>query len=409
VEAAFSRLALLPAVPENNPYSLKSFTIYFAAAVILLLQHSCSPHQPMKVEEGGGSYSINLQDAPPIVLDSLIEDIKIIPIKSNSRKSIGIGDIGVISKILSLHDTLFLLNSKFNSINTIDPDGNYLYNIGKIGLHEDAFIRAEDLVYNKFERLLCVVCNSPAKTVEYSSQGKFIKAIKSPFYSSSINIETPDLIYHYVNQNNSRIANGHNLLLTDGDYKYVDGSFAFSKIHTGMLEYTGGFFSTKNAVYFNNAYSNKIFKMRGTVVSEYANVTSTSQRSLKDSLNKDKQNFLGKIFIETDRYLLFNYVIDNLYSLFLYDKAARKVYSLASDFSSLGFILKLSNIAAQGDEFDYETVVDLKMLKGYVSQYIPLFEQKYPTLYHELFENREGRDTTTTKELQLAIVKLKFH
>ena len=269
----------------------------------------------------GGDINIVVHDIENS-LDTVISDVDVVHLDFKNSKTPF--DIGGVSKILYADHKYFVLDGRYNIIKAFDEKGAYLFDIGTLGVIDSAFIRVEDLVFNSHNKTIWVVCNNPSKIAEFNLNGKFIKTIKPGFFASSVAIIDPGTYYYYVNQNESLQSQKKNLLFTNEENKIIEKYFDFPEGDPGMIEYTGGLYKTHDSSYFNPPFTGQYYLLRGESIKEKYNIQFVAD-SLKIAHPWDY--YPGKLFIETDRYLIFNLFSPSIIKTVVYNRITGKVYS----------------------------------------------------------------------------------
>ena len=324
-------------------------------------------------------------------LDSAVSGIEVV--RLNFRSSQTPFDVGSISKMLYLAHRYYLLDSKFNIIKAFDDKGAYLFDIGTIGVVDSAFIRVEDIAYNSYNQTLWVVCNNPSKVVEFSLDGRFIRVVHPGFFASGVSFAGPGEYFYYVNQNNSSQAEGQNLLFTVDEGRVLGKYFGFPPGDTAMIEYTGGLYTTGNRVYFNPPFTGRYFSLTGDSIDE-AYTIQFGPDSLRQVHPRDY--YPGRLFIETNKYLVFNTISPTLVKSVVYDKMSGRLYSSNNNRSILGF-LSDCGVGTQTED-GIVFLKDLSLYKPSPGDDHNAMKVRYPDAYKEVF--------TTDSTARFSLVKM---
>ncbi|WP_315823541.1 6-bladed beta-propeller [Paraflavitalea speifideaquila] len=148
-------------------------------------------------------------------LATYIDSVRLVPLEVNDNAIIS--SPSGIHKILYKENKYFLLDDKYMAIKVFDSTGKYLYNMGSLGVGKGQFSRVEDMEYNPVHHSILVLCNNPCKMIEFSLNGVLLREVRLEFWATSFAIASSNAWIFYVNQNNSKVSEDKNMILSDSN------------------------------------------------------------------------------------------------------------------------------------------------------------------------------------------------
>lgn len=195
--------------------------------------------------------SINPKIDNSILASEIFQNIKLIPLETNS-KSI----IGEIDKIQFYDGNYFILDRrKQKAVFVFDSLGSFIQKIGNVGKGPGEYIDPVDFIIKNNE--IEILARFLKKRIKYSLNGDLIKEDIIPFYATKFyQFENGDYIYyHYKPEHNNM---DHHIIIAsqNGDIinKYLprNESFIYASDHMNFCSY-------RNQLYFSKCFNNNIF------------------------------------------------------------------------------------------------------------------------------------------------------
>ena len=183
--------------------------ILFPLLVLIILPLSCKEHSrnfSEKVE--GVSPLVNVENPVEVHIDlnkdclpydSLMTEINYVKLETT-----GDNLIGEISQLLFVDDKIIVVDSwKSKTITVYDMKGHYLNQIGSLGQgpQEYAFFTHVSLTPNK--KMLVVTDMGSTSLKYYTIDGQFVQSVKCPYWFSSSEFVTDNLIAGYDSEGNA--------------------------------------------------------------------------------------------------------------------------------------------------------------------------------------------------------------
>ena len=360
--------------------------------------YSCSSSDAGKIRiADGNDIQIDLKDKQiQHSIDTLVEAIQCIRLEDSGKAKLsGVQGLG---KVIIKNDTIYILDKAYSSIKAYSDSGRYLFNVGETGLTDDKYLRVEDMVYNQVRNTLWVLCNTPKKIAEYSLDGHFLRKINIGFFASSVGISSANVLYYYANQNNSPVTEKKNLLITDSNNNITDRQFDFLKNDKAMFDFTGGIFETGGRMFFNPPYSGSYYLLGPGKIEKRYTVDLGDSPSDQGNMMRP---CLGKSFIESDEYVIFNYQKGGIFRTGVYNTKNKNVYTNDISLSPINFLFN-SKVMLQ-DKKDLVLFLEPKYLQEVLKKNEPILKARFPDAYEKLID----RDTTA-KNTGIVMVKLKL-
>lgn len=368
------------------------------AVVCIISLYSCASDKKKIVISEGPDIHIDIKNRQhQHSIDSLIGDIQCVRLEDTGKAKLS-GAQG-LEKAIFRNDTVYILDKGFSSIKAYNSTGKYLFNVGGPGLTGGEYLRVEDMVYNPVRNTLWVLCNNPRKIVEYSLDGHYLRKINIKFFASAVGIVSSGTFYYYANQNNSEQAKKKNLLLTDSNNTVVGREFDFLKDQNFMLDFTGGIFETNGKLFFNPPYTGAYYLLGPDKVEKSYTVDLGENSAAGPGGNV--RPCLGKSFIESDEYVIFNYMKNGIPFTGVYDTKNKNVYTNDMSFCPINFLFN-SKVMAQ-DNKDVVLFLEPKYLQDILKRNESTMKQRFPDAYEKLI----GRDSTTGAGITMVKLKLK--
>ena len=356
--------------------------------LLLCLIYSCSNMDKGRVEKGHPSV-INLSDNPDSsTYFSVADNIQSLDVMNleTSEKSI-ISEAWGIERILKINSRFFILDAKYMSVKVFDTSGKFLFNIGKLGKGKGAFVRIEDMQYYFSHNSLLVLCNSPAKLMEFTLDGQLIKETPIQFYATSFAFQSFNSFIFYVNQNKSKESGNKNILITDSCFSIKERMLDMPSTLSTSVKFSGGIFSVNGDVYFNPAFSNIYYLSKKDTLLPTFQVdygsrkipAETPEGYLMDNLKN--YGFQYNSFIKTKDFVGFNYHSSNIVSSAFYNINSRNIMTTNEKRDSLNLLF--SNLMFQkGDTII--SVLDLNRLSPFIVRNKENIRHRFPEFLQKI-------------------------
>lgn len=309
-------------------------------------------------------------------------------INLDTAKEALISEAFSIGKVIFNDNKYFILDSKYMSIKVFDSTGHYLYNIGKLGKGRGEFIRLEDIVYYPYHNSLMVLCNNPSKLAEFTLDGKIIKDQLLNFWATGVSFPSNNSRIFYVNQNESELSKGKNILLTDSSNNLNARLFDQPKNISATIKFSGGLYYTNlKETYFNPAFSNIWYLLRSdTAIPAFE--TNFGKKSIpagieQSKLLKELNNFNYPLasFLQNGTYLALNYSSNNNSVAAFYNPSSKKIITSEPALDSLNMLFDNTMFEYRGK---YIMPIDLKRVYDFIKKNAIAVRNKFPDLYLSL-------------------------
>lgn len=262
--------------------------LLFTTCIFILTFTCCKKAQN---DEGySGVKTITYGDTQGALKDTTFFKSKvIIPLETNN-----LALIGEISRIFTADDTLFVLDTNFQSIIIFNKNGEYINSIQNIGGGPKEYIDLADICVDNKNKELIVLCTRPSKLQFYSYQGQFLREhdLGDNYYS---NLGT-DGKFIYLHDN-SNINQGRAISIYDRQLNHMENTLNHGKNYkTNEYGTVNHFGKGKNmtqdsSIHIVREFDNIIYEAKDSKVYPKYRLNFEEHSLPKDLLNKQMQPF----------------------------------------------------------------------------------------------------------------------
>ena len=361
---------------------IKLYIVLFLCISVCGLMFSCS-----EKTDSVATISFNPKAKKRSVFETgVIKDIKLIKLESDSCI------IGKIDKILRNDSLLYILDryiAKEVFIFTIE--GKFVNKISRQGHGKYEYIRLWDIFFDKGSNTLCLLSDYDQKIISFTPDGKKVLGeSKLPqMFSFIVPIKEGYIGYmkNYV-QNHSL---PYNIWTMDKSFNLLDGFVRIApQLECQSQSEVRALSAYKDVVYFKPEFDNNIYQIKDGEISKryilhFGSKTvpdlSTIDRDVEMGLMLLSMNTVANIYnyIETNKYLLMDFRMDDEYYMGIYNKHKRTSEIVKLGYYKDEYIFPFGCIKGM-DQYAIYSVVDYDgVYKRWLgrSKYVN-FEEKYP-------------------------------
>jgi 6-bladed beta-propeller len=312
----------------------------------------------------------------------------IIKLESNEKSF-----ISSVGKILSIKDSILILDDKYTGIRVFDKMGNYLYTISSVGQGPGQFTKLFDMNYAIDKDLLFVYSNDDMKMATFKRSGEFISEKHIPFYAHYFAPVSDNRFLFYLNYNSSEINDEHNLILTDSDYKVKKYFFPYKR--NFALSMSGFLLKLPQSVLYADAFSENVYEYSNEEInlkykfnlgkylipSEFTNEQSTLIKKLMG------YSYLLRVGGDSEKIMFFSFVHQRNVSNGFFLKNNNQVFT-AMDFtkSDLFHLLSATSNITDNDN-SFIAYIDAEMVRYKTNANKDMFQtlkKDYPKIFEAI-------------------------
>jgi hypothetical protein len=172
--------------------------------------------------------------------------------------------IGRVDKIIVTDDRFVILDASIaKMVFVFDKNGKFLNRIGKNGNGPGEYDEPDDIVYDKYNDELLILCANKKTIMRFNFDGNFIDDIKTDWWASSIMVVAPNTYLLYLNnisQKNS-YSDRHNILVINEKGNVLKELFPAKDAETLSFPAKHAFSFYGDEIVFTPCYDNIIYKL----------------------------------------------------------------------------------------------------------------------------------------------------
>jgi hypothetical protein len=316
--------------------------------------------------------------------------------KLESKENAFIASMG---KMISLRDTLYILDKKYTGIKVFNNKGTYLHTIGKLGQGPGEFSVIFDMELDSKAKNLIVYSNDDRKMGVFTKRGEILKEYPIPFYASYFAIVDNQNFLFYVNYNSSEINQQNNLLLCNSDFNVKQVFFPYKR--NFGISMSGFLSKTHSGVLYSDAFDDKVYEyVKGKMSLKYKfnfgkylidpKLTNDQFILMKNLL---EYSYVSSIGVDTKSDLFFSYVHKKIPSIGFYDKKDHKVYCKLDFQKNDIFHLLSPFVSVIDDENLLIAYIDAETLRYTTrknSNVLPVLSKNYPEVFRAVTEMKDS-------------------
>ena len=368
--------------------STKYYIKFFLCILLSVLLTSCT-----EKTDSVTTISFNPKAKKRSVFDTgIIKGVKLVKLESDSCI------VGKIDKVLCNDSLLYILDRYITKeVFIFTTEGRYVNKISRYGHGKYEYIQLWDIFFDKEKNALCLLSDYDQKIISFTPDGKKVlgesKLPKAFCYMLPIN----DGYIGYMQNNAQNPSMPYNIWTMDKSFNLMDG---FVRI-APQLECHGqsevrALSAYKDVVYFKPEFDNNIYQIKDGKISlryilNFGSKTvpdlSTIDRDVETGLMLLRMNTVANIYnyIETDKYLLMDFRMNDEYYMGIYNK-----HKHTSEIASLGYyedeyIFRFGNIRGMDQSAIYSVVDYEGVYKRWLGHSKTVnYEEKYPRQVNNL-------------------------
>lgn len=240
-------------------------TLFIALLTIILL-NACLNGETNKAEDKPASNDSNIiihnifpykkefydESLSPLYF---IKDIKVIKTKTSPNPN---SIVAEAKKIFLLNGNFFIWDKKFSGLKVFDAEGNFLFQVGKIGKGPGEYIRINDVQVVDSSQII-LLCDN-VRLQYFDLMGNYIKGTRLDFFASKFVVVDSENYLFYINNNFSEKSKNFNAILTDSAAKVLKRFFESSSEEGRIsFDYTGFLLKGVHNPLFSIPYDDKIW------------------------------------------------------------------------------------------------------------------------------------------------------
>ena len=322
----------------------------------------------------------------------LIKNIRLVKLESDSCI------IGDIDKIICDDSLLYILDRYIaKEVFIFTKNGRFVNKISRQGHGKYEYTQLWDIFFDKDKNELCLLSDYDQKIISFTPDGKKVlgesKLPKAFCYMLPIN----DGYIGYMQNNAQNPSMPYNIWTMDKSFNLMDG---FVRI-APQLECHGqsevrALSAYKDVVYFKPEFDNNIYQIKDGKISlryilNFGSKTvpdlSTIDRDVETGLMLLRMNTVANIYnyIETDKYLLMDFRMNDEYYMGIYNKRKHSTEIASLGYYEDEYIFRFGNIRGMDQSAIYSVVDYERVYKRWLGHSKTVnYEKKYPRQVNNL-------------------------
>lgn len=251
--------------------------------------------------------------------------------------------IGKIDKILLLNKRLYILDKLISrSIYAFDISGSYIFKIHNIGRGPEEFIKIYD--FDIHLNNLYLLVGYPYRIIQYSIDGNYIKEIPVGFFATNINVINANSFLVYTCNQQNQTSQGsvdHTNIILDSlgkiQSKMLRTGVSNHGITSCYLPEYFGYAKSRNIILFSPPFSDTVYSYHKNIlhpeyfmdfqkqkIPENFSIKNYDPADLFERILKSKYCHSISRIIDTDRILLFEFILNQIPAFCIYEKKSGK-------------------------------------------------------------------------------------
>ena len=314
----------------------------------------------------------------------IIKGVKLVKLESDSCI------VGKIDKVLCNDSLLYILDRYITKeVFIFTTEGRYVNKISRYGHGKYEYIQLWDIFFDKEKNALCLLSDYDQKIISFTPDGKKVlgesKLPKAFSYMLPIN----DGYIGYMQNNAQNPSMPYNIWTMDKSFNLIDG---FVRI-APQLECQGesqvrALSAYKDVVYFKPEFDNNIYQIKDGKISlryilNFGSKTvpnlSTIDRDVEMGLMLLRMKTVANNYIETNKYLLMDFIMDDEYFMGIYNKRKRTSEIVSLGYYQDEYIFRFGYIKGMDQSAIYSVVDYEGVYKRWLGHSKTVnYEEKYP-------------------------------
>lgn len=303
--------------------STKYYIKFFLCILVSVLLTSCT-----EKTDSATTISFNPKAKKRSVLKTgVIKSYRLVKLESDSCI------IGEIDKIICNDSLLYILDRSITKeVFIFTKNGKFVNKISRQGHGKYEYIQLWDIFFNKEKGELCLLSNYDQKILSFTPDGKKVLGVSKLPRMFDCVLPTRDGYIGYMGNSVPNPSMPYNIWTMDKSFNLMDGFVPVAPQLRGRIYYGVNAMSKyKDVIYFKPEFDNNIYQIKDGKISlryilNFGSKTvpdlSTIDRDVEMGLTILGLNTVSNIYnyIETDDYILMNFVMDTQRWLGIYNK-----------------------------------------------------------------------------------------
>ncbi|MDF2191994.1 6-bladed beta-propeller [Paraflavitalea sp. CAU 1676] len=254
--------------------------------------------------------------------DSLVSPGKIIkaaiPLKFQ-LSGIGNSIVAEAASIFVADHKYYVWDKKFSGLKVFDENGNYLFQVGKVGKGPGEYIKIFDVKFVDSSRII-LLCDA-VNLLYFDLAGNYLKTTSLGMFAYTFSITPTGDFLFYINNNFSEKSKQFNVVLTDSTIKVLDRFFESEmKDDPASFDYTGFLNNDIGNSLYAIPFDDKVFAFNGGAFRVQYKFNLGANKLAESIINNNvrsraaerrKADYIGSEFFEGQHYLFFSYKEDD--------------------------------------------------------------------------------------------------
>lgn len=267
-----------------------------------------------------------------IDISKMVEEVRYVELETNDE-----GLIGNVSKLITYKNKIYITDRFIASkIYIFDTDGHFHTTVSSIGKGPGEYMTLEDIAIDSYRDELLISDASNQKIIVFDLEGKFLREFKTPYWVSGVfALRDHYLLYLYDTndeKHNLVVLDKHNLEIVNKLFRKVIGRDGFTL--------STPFFQGSKETLFTFSLVNEIYNITdietGNIKTKYIldfegypplkEFEQKSTDEVYDFMTDGAHCYSPFSFNETERWLLFNFMLGDQKKFAFYDKHAKHIH-----------------------------------------------------------------------------------
>ena len=239
----------------NNLFCLRLYLTAFCLVVIS--SSACEDKAVEDAQVTGDRHAQRIDITSPLLDQKWSQYLSIrevIPLETSASSS-----LQGISEVLLIGNRFYVAHYPSATIKVFSREGDFLYDIGKLGKGPGEFLYMMGISYVPEKQLLKVFCST--KIVTFNLDGKFLSEAMMPFYPYRFEAMGLDRYVFYMANNNyvGEITENDNLIVTDRDFNVITKGLPFEG-DGPAFRMSGHVCPSSEGVLAHNSFSDNVYE-----------------------------------------------------------------------------------------------------------------------------------------------------